>query len=57
LALDEPKADEQPVNINSVAVLVDAAVKPLIATQVLDYVTANGGQGFTLAPEGGQGCC
>ena len=54
MALDEPKENEQPVQVNGIGVLVEDFVKELVETTTIDYVDNQEGQGFVI--KSGEGC-
>lgn len=56
LALDEPEENEQTIEADGLDILISDDVKPYATGNVLDWVTALGGEGFILQPESGQ-CC
>ncbi len=56
MALDEPKEDEQTVQADGFEVLIGDEVKPFASGNVLDWVSAFGGEGYVLTPESGPTC-
>ncbi len=48
LALDEPKADETPIKVNGIDVLVAEMAKPFADNATVDYVKEPYGEGFTI---------
>ena len=48
LALDEPKADEQPIQVNGINVLIAEIAKPFTDNATVDYVKETYGEGFTI---------
>ncbi len=48
LALDEPKADEQPIQVNGINVLVADIAKPFVDNATVDYVKEAYGEGFVI---------
>ena len=56
MALDEPKENEQTVEADGFDILIGDEVKPFVTGNVLDWVSAFGGEGFVLQPESGSAC-
>jgi Fe-S cluster assembly iron-binding protein IscA len=56
MALDEPRENEQPVHADGFEILIADEVKPYASGNVLDWVSAFGGEGFVLQPESGSSC-
>jgi len=56
MALDEPKENEQTVEADGFDILIEDEVKPFAAGNVLDWVSAFGGEGFVLQPKSGSAC-
>lgn len=54
LALDEPKEDEKPVQINGLDVLIKEFDMKVMDGTVLDYVRQEHGEGFVIG--GGSSC-
>ncbi len=54
MALDEPKDNEKPVQVNGIGVLVEDFVKELVETTTIDYVDNQEGQGFVI--KNGEDC-
>ena len=54
LALDEPKEDEKPVQVNGLDVLIAERDNVFIDDAVLDYVVQAHGEGFVIG--GGSTC-
>jgi Fe-S cluster assembly iron-binding protein IscA len=52
LALDEPKEDEDTIQVNGIDVLISDAVKPFADANTIDYVNLPDGEGFIIAPAG-----
>lgn len=48
LALDEPKENEQPVDVTGIDVLIEDFVRPLADGTTIDYVNHSHGEGFTI---------
>ena len=48
LALDEPKEDEQPIQVNGIRVLVAEIAKPFVDNATVDYVKEPYGEGFVI---------
>lgn len=48
LALDEPKANETPMKINGLDVLIGSEVKHFAEESVVDYVSSQWEEGFTI---------
>ena len=57
LALDEPRENERPMEVNGIDVLIGEEVRPFASGNVLDYVESPAGSGFVLGPESGYTCC
>jgi len=57
LALDELKDNEEVSKINGLDVLMDESVSSLSRPHTVDYVKNAMGEGFTILPENGSGCC
>ncbi len=49
LALDEPKEDEQPIQVNGINVLIAEIAKPFVDNAPVDYVKEPYGEGFVIA--------
>ena len=56
MVLDEPRKNEQTIQADGLEVLIGDDVKPYAAGNVLDWVSAFGGEGFILQPESGSTC-
>jgi Fe-S cluster assembly iron-binding protein IscA len=52
MVLDEPKENEQPVNINGIDVLIANIVRPFTGGMTVDYVKQRFGQGFVFTGSG-----
>ena len=48
MALDEPKENEKPMDINGINVLIEESALPLVDGVTVDYVTDPDGEGFTI---------
>jgi Fe-S cluster assembly iron-binding protein IscA len=48
LALDEPRANEQPVEVNGIGLLIADEERPLVDGATVDYVKDDGREGFTI---------
>ncbi len=48
MVLDEPKEDEQPVQVNGIDILVAEMVKPLVDNLTVDYITSPHNDGFII---------
>lgn len=57
LALDEPKENEETININGIDVLISEDVKPVASDNRVDYITSPEGEGFIIGPKSGESCC
>ena len=57
VALDGPQENEQTIAVDDLEILVGDDVKPYAVGNVLDWVTAFGGDGFIIQPANGQSCC
>lgn len=55
MALDEPKENEQPVNVNGINVLVEDEAMPLVEDTTIDYINHPDGEGFIIT--GSKECC
>ena len=55
MALDEPKENEKPMDVNGINVLIEAEALPLVDSLTVDYVSDPDGEGFTIV--GGSSCC
>ena len=55
MALDEPKENEQPVNVNGIDVLVEDEARPLVEDTTIDYIENPDGEGFII--KGSGDCC
>lgn len=53
MALDEPKEDEKPVEVNGIGVLIADFVRPFMDGTTIDYVKNPDGEGFTISGSGG----
>ncbi len=49
MALDEPKADEQPIQVNGISVLIAEIAKPFVDNATVDYVKEAYGEGFVIS--------
>ncbi len=56
MALDEPKENEQPIQVNGIDLLVNSDAQPYTSGNILDYIQSSEGEGFIIQPESGQ-CC
>ena len=56
LALDEPKENENTVNVNGIDVLIAEEVKPTASSNKIDYVKSPEGEGFIIEPKYGCSC-
>jgi len=56
LALDEPKENEEIIQVNSIDVLISDVVKNFVDGSMIDYVNLPDGEGFVIAPAGGSYC-
>jgi len=52
LALDEPKANEKPVHVNGIDVLVEDEVGLLVDGATIDYVSQPWDEGFVIKGAG-----
>ncbi len=57
LALDETKNEDQIYTINDIELLIDDQVLPFTKGNEIDYINNAYGQGFSIAPTMGGGCC
>ena len=48
MALDEPKENEESVQVNGIDVLIADSVKPLVDGTVVDYINDPTGKGFVV---------
>jgi len=48
LALDEPKSNEMPIEVNGLDVLIEDKVRGFADGGVIDYATSSYGEGFTV---------
>jgi Fe-S cluster assembly iron-binding protein IscA len=48
LALDEPKDNEKPVDINGIGVLIADVAEPWVDGTTVDYIKNNYREGFTV---------
>ena len=55
MALDEPKENEQPVNVNGIDVLVEDEARELVDGTTIDYVNNPDDEGFII--RGSKECC
>ena len=53
MALDEPKENEQPVEVNGVSVLVADSARSYVEGTTVDYVKESYGEGFIIKGTGG----
>jgi len=51
LALDEPKEDEKPVDVNGIGLLIGDTVEPWIDGSTVDYVEDVYRKGFTVTSD------
>jgi Fe-S cluster assembly iron-binding protein IscA len=54
MALDEPKDNERPIDVNGIGVLIEEKALPLVDGLTVDYVIDPDGEGFTIS--GGADC-
>ena len=52
MALDEPKENEQAVQVNGIGVLLEDMVKPFTEGTIIDYVKEPSGEGFVIGGAG-----
>jgi len=52
MALDEPKANEKPVTVNGIDVLVADSVMPFVDDSTVDYVKQLYNEGFIINRSG-----
>ena len=57
MALDEPRGNEEAIQVNGIDVLISSEVKPAADVHKIDYVKSPRGEGFIIAPTYGQSCC
>ena len=57
LALDEPKENEDTINVNGIDVLIADEVKFTASANKIDYIESPLGEGFIITPKSGQSCC
>ena len=55
MALDEPREDEQPVQVNGIDVLIADFAMPLMDGATIDYVKRPDREGFVI--NGSEGTC
>jgi Fe-S cluster assembly iron-binding protein IscA len=48
MALDEPKEDEKPVDVNGIGVLIADFARPFTDGTTIDYVIRPDGEGFMI---------
>ena len=48
MALDEPKENEKPVQVNGIDVLIEDIVRSLTDETIIDYVDEPSGRGFLI---------
>jgi Fe-S cluster assembly iron-binding protein IscA len=53
MALDEPKENEKPVEINGIGVLIEEFTRPLMDDITIDYIKRPDGEGFIIEGSGG----
>jgi len=56
LALDEPKENENTIQVNSIDVLISDAIKPFADANTIDYVSSPYGEGFVVESAGQAYC-
>jgi Fe-S cluster assembly iron-binding protein IscA len=56
LALDEPKENENTIDVNGIDVLISEEVKPTASLNRIDYVQSREGEGFIIEPKYGRSC-
>ena len=52
MALDEPKDNEQPVNVNGIDILVEDFARPIVDGTKIDYIENPDGKGFVVTRDG-----
>jgi Fe-S cluster assembly iron-binding protein IscA len=52
MALDEPTANEQPIDVNGVGILISDEERPFVEGAKVDYVKDEYREGFTIARAG-----
>ena len=57
LALDEPRENEDALQVNGIGVLISNEVIPAADMSKIDYVKSPYGEGFVIVPRSGQSCC
>ena len=56
MALDEPRKDEAPEEVDGVALIISPEVRPYISGRVLHWVHTEVSTGFVISREGGKEC-
>jgi Fe-S cluster assembly iron-binding protein IscA len=57
LALEEPKGDEDIIQVNSIKLLISDEVKPIANMNKIDYMNSPYGEGLIIIPKSGQPSC
>jgi Fe-S cluster assembly iron-binding protein IscA len=57
LALDEPKENEDIIQVNGIKLLISDEVKPIANLNKIDYISSAHGEGFIIVPKSGQPAC
>jgi Fe-S cluster assembly iron-binding protein IscA len=57
LALDEPKENEETIQVNGIDLLISDDVKPAASVNKIDYIKSPQGEGFFIAPKSGESGC
>ena len=52
MALDEPKENEQPVQVNGIDVLVEDSVRLFVDGSTVDYIKQPDSEGFVITGSG-----
>jgi Fe-S cluster assembly iron-binding protein IscA len=56
MALDEPKENEKPVQVNGIDVLMEDFAQALMDSTIIDYVDEPSGRGFVVKGDGASAC-
>ena len=56
LTLDESKKEDELYTINEIELLIDENVLPHTKESQIDYISNAYGEGFSIAPVGGNSC-
>ncbi|MFC1920562.1 hypothetical protein ACFLYQ_02425 [Chloroflexota bacterium] len=57
LTLDEPKENEQPVQVNGIDILIENFARPFVDESTIDYIKHDYGEEFVINGPESDKCC